>query len=239
MKIQGIVNGSSAPKEFMGVMQIGFTLMADTKRWYNVQGEEEALIELREAVVTKGAEISFEYEEKGKQVGTITLVSLPKKDEKKGDWATEMTSFKQLLASAHEKFGEKMHMRSDFVRDENGKPLVDFEKKIAVFNAQVYIRRDAQNTQVFEAVGDAIGDNVTGDKIKPHWLRMAQTRAYVRALRFATNDASVAIEETNEEENEVEETGGQKIGGGLIAAQAGEDLRKVKEDKEAKKDGKK
>lgn len=197
MKIQGIVNGSSAPKEFMGVMQIGFTLISDTKKWYNVQGEEEALNELREAVVTKGAEISFEYEEKGKQVGDITLISLPKAGQSHdGNWADDMTSFEELLAAAHEKFKDKMHIRTEIVRDGAGNPLIDFEKKRAVFNAKVYIKTGDKDTQVFEAHGDATESNISGDMIKPHFIRMAETRAISRALRWATNNAAVAIEET-------------------------------------------
>ena len=46
----------------------------------------------------------------------------------------------------------------------------------------------------FQAVGDASVDNV-GDEIAPHLVRMAETRAIVRALRWATNSASTAEEE--------------------------------------------
>ena len=201
-RIKGIVNGSSAPKEFMGVMQIGFTLVADTKKWYNVQGEEEALIELREAVVTKGAEISFEYEEKGKQVGDITLISPPKAQSHDGNWADDMTSFEDLLADGHKKFGARMHIRTEIVKDGNGILQIDYEKKRVVFKAQVYIQENALTdksnlkdyVRVFEGHGDAEG--ITNDTIKPHWIRMAETRALARALRFATNNAKVAVEET-------------------------------------------
>ena len=34
--------------------------------------------------------------------------------------------------------------------------------------------------------------------IKPHFIRMAETRAIARALRWATNNAKVAEEETTE-----------------------------------------
>lgn len=198
-KMQGEIHSISGPREFNGQMQVGFILKGYAGQWYNMPGEEEALEVLKKTVLQKGAEISFECNEKRLVTGSITLIAAPKKQEEGKNWSEEITSFRELLASAHKNFGEKMHMRVDFARDGEGKPMVDFEKKIAVFKAQVYIRRDDKNTQVFEAHGDAIGDNVSGEKIKPHWLRMGETRAYVRALRFATNDASVAIEETSEE----------------------------------------
>lgn len=194
-KTQGLVNSVSGPREFNGIMQIGFTLKADPKVWYNVQGEEEALNELKEAVVLKGAEISFEY--KDKKVGDITLINLPEKKES-GDWTDEMTSFEDLLSSAHEKFGSKMHIRTEILKDGQGNPLVDFVKKTAVFKAQVYVRQDDKNTQVFEGHGDAEG--IGNEIIKPHFMRMAETRAVARALRFATNNAAVAVEETDGKE---------------------------------------
>ena len=46
----------------------------------------------------------------------------------------------------------------------------------------------------FQAVGDATEDNV-GNGIEPHLVRMAETRAIARALRWATNSASTAEEE--------------------------------------------
>ena len=203
MKIQGVVNGSSAPKEFNGVMQIGFTLTSNTKQWYNVQGEEEVLVELRQKVFQKGTDISFEYDEKTKQVGTITVENLPKKEA--GDnWADDMTSFEQLLADAHEKFGNRMHIRTEIVKDGNGILQIDYEKKRVVFKAQVYILENMmteknlfkEHVRVFEGHGDAEG--ITNDKIKVHWIRMAETRSICRALRWATNNAKAAIEESEE-----------------------------------------
>lgn len=60
---------------------------------------------------------------------------------------------------------------------------------IAVAHAEVITSQG-----VFEGTGDASTDNV-GDGIGPHLVRMAETRAIVRALRWATNSASTAAEE--------------------------------------------
>jgi hypothetical protein len=48
--------------------------------------------------------------------------------------------------------------------------------------------------RVFRGVGDSTPDNV-GARVKPHWRRMAGTRAKARALRDALNIAYVCAEE--------------------------------------------
>ena len=49
----------------------------------------------------------------------------------------------------------------------------------------------------FEAVGDASAENV-GEGIAIHLVRMSETRAIARALRWATNSASTAMEEVDQ-----------------------------------------
>jgi hypothetical protein len=51
-----------------------------------------------------------------------------------------------------------------------------------------------QDGRVFEESGDATPGNVNA-RIKPHFARMALTRAKARALRDALNLAMVAVEE--------------------------------------------
>jgi hypothetical protein len=47
---------------------------------------------------------------------------------------------------------------------------------------------------VFRGAADSTPDNV-GKQVKPHWRRMALTRAKARALRDALNINLVAVEE--------------------------------------------
>jgi hypothetical protein len=42
---------------------------------------------------------------------------------------------------------------------------------------------------------DKIAYNMEGATIRPHYIRMAETRAICRALRWATNNATAAKEE--------------------------------------------
>lgn len=54
-----------------------------------------------------------------------------------------------------------------------------------------------KNGRIFCAHGDATEENV-GKMIAPHMIRMAETRAVNRALRFATNTSYCSVEELGE-----------------------------------------
>ena len=71
--------------------------------------------------------------------------------------------------------------------------MIDVEKKFALFKAIVTL-----NGMTFTGHGDATSDNIDNAAIGKHFIRMAETRAIVRALRFATNDARCAVEETED-----------------------------------------
>jgi len=103
----------------------------------------------------------------------------PKK--KSGKWEDDMVTFEDLLTKAH-------NLKVPFsIKTE--KLEVDLEKKYALFKASIAINPGTQECVIFEGHGDATANNVTGDYIKPHFIRMAETRAIVRALRWYTNNA--------------------------------------------------
>ena len=87
----------------------------------------------------------------------------------------DIIDFGTLLKAAHEKglTSIKTQLLS-----------IDLEKKYALFKAVA-----ESKIGTFEAHGDATSENVTGSYIKPHWIRMAETRAICRALRWLTNNA--------------------------------------------------
>lgn len=191
MEIKGKIKAVSGPREFEKVMQIGFTLEENSKKWYNVSDEEQLLNELKKSIVIKDAEIKFSYDEKTKAVSNLTLLKAPAKNSGQDD----MTNFEDLLSAAHEKFKERLQIETELVKDGNGNPFINFERKEALFKAKVSVMsKDLKTVQVFEAHGDATEGNV-GELIKPHFIRMAETRAIARALRWATNNATVAEEE--------------------------------------------
>ncbi len=133
------------------------------------------------------------------QVTFCTMISGESKDSKpeakktgaKKKWEDDMVTFETLLTKAHDlkkPFSIKTKMLA-----------IDIDKEYALFKARVIIPEgkpvDIGGLKgivtpeiVFEGHGDATSDNVKGDHIKPHFIRMAETRAIVRALRWYTNN---------------------------------------------------
>ena len=164
---------------------IGFLTTAANEEgtWYNVAGEPEVLKELVKNVIAKGNTIEFEFN--NGVVGCLKLIE--KAPEKEGNWHDDMTNFEDLLNAAHDKFKEiGFDIRTEMIS-------MDYEKKQAVFKAEVTVGKGVI-TNVFTGHGDSEG--IGSEMIKPHFIRMAETRAIARALRWATNNAAVAKEET-------------------------------------------
>ncbi len=101
--------------------------------------------------------------------------------------SNDMINLDDLLADAHTKGLQSI--TTEIV-------TIDHEKKYAVFKAVVTMKsKDGIVLGAeFHGHGDADVVNCTG-LVKDHWIRMAETRAIVRALRWATNNATAAEEE--------------------------------------------
>ena len=157
--------------------------------WYNkaknvMTDDAEADVVAMIDQIAKGDKVSLEIDE-ANQYYSITLIE---KGKEKSNW-DDMTNFEDLLNDAH-----KNHKLGDITTEMIS---VDFDKKTAVFKATVTGEDDDGKTaHVFQAHGDATQENIDSDKVKVHWIRMAETRAISRALRWLTNNAKVAEEET-------------------------------------------
>ncbi|MCF7861171.1 hypothetical protein K9M79_02910 [Candidatus Woesearchaeota archaeon] len=181
-KVEGKIKCATQIKEFNGKKSIGFQVEGKAD-WLNIYGEEEALNECMK-VVKKGNVISFDVDDHN-DVANVTLIEEAKQEEHHDD----MNNFEDLLDKAHEE-GKLMEIRTELI-DHN------FEQKYALVKATVITASKDDPTapiRTFEAHGDATQEN-TGDMIKKHYIRMAETRAISRALRWATNNAKVATEE--------------------------------------------
>lgn len=183
-KLTGKILAVTQPKEYSGSLQIGFKIQ---ETWYNIKGTEDQLKIILDTMIKKGNEISFDFDTLGKVVSNITVL---KESENESDWSEDMISFEDLLNIAHEKGIQSI--KSEVI-------MIEIEKKCAVFKCTV---TDPKG-KIFEAHGDATMDNVPNKNIAPHFIRLAETRALARALRFYTNNGMVAdVELTDKDKKE-------------------------------------
>jgi len=127
------------------------------------------------------ADITFNDETKKVSFIHYESTTDPSKEGKKS--FDDMVKLEDLLSDAHRSFKGKFSVRTEMLS-------IDLENKYALFKAVVEV-----DGRIYEGHGDSTKDNVTGDKIKVHFIRMAETRAVARALRWATNNATCAEEE--------------------------------------------
>ncbi len=173
-KITGKIKAISVKKKAEG--EIG--VLIEDQKWHNVHAEESVLNEMLKTIIQKGNIISFDF-----QNGLCTNFTLI---EKSKDEDGDLLSLDDLLKSAHEKFGDNLNIKTKLISH-------DPKEKSAVFKARVIIA-DGSLERDFDGHGDADQNNC-GEMVKKHYLRMAETRAICRALRWATNNAQVAEEE--------------------------------------------
>jgi len=183
---KGTVKYVTQPKMFEGQMQIGFMLKEHEGHWINAVGEEEGLKTLLKEIIKKGNYISYVHD--GEYAVGFKLISAPKIEEGNKSWEEDIVNFESLLSDAHTKFKGRFSIETTRID-------YDMKEKWAVFKATVRVRDGEKFSRIFEAHGDATQDNCQSSMIKPHFLRMAETRAIARALRWATNNAKVAEEE--------------------------------------------
>jgi len=201
-KKKGTIKAVSSIRDVDDGKQVGFMLQEEDGVWRNIDGTEEELKQIKDSIIQKGNKVSFDYDDKD-GISNLTLLnasgnynnSKPSFD-KKDD--TDFVKFKELLNKAHEEFGDKMSIDTKIVADGEGNPMIDFEKKRAVAFAEVVIK-DGDEIRRFSGHGDATKENTT-DTTRDSFIRMAETRAIVRALRFSTNIARTAQEEVGGQE---------------------------------------
>lgn len=188
--------------------------------WYNVRGVQAQVDAFfNPNMLAKGNTVKVKLG----AYSTITVESLVKKAENRfGEHSDgDMLNLDMLLDYAHKKglVAIKTHVITH-----------DIDKKIAIFRAEVFMQTFADDEaktpfiKEFHGHGDAMPDlsieytNKNGDNkvaynmengnIKPHYFRMAETRAICRALRWAVNSSSAAKEElgNNDEEGKKKES---------------------------------
>jgi hypothetical protein len=107
----------------------------------------------------------------------------------------EFIAFEGLLDLAHQEGLNSVETQLlQFPSDQNGNTAI----------AHAKVRTDRGG---YSGIGDASPANVR-DQIAPHLIRMAETRALVRALRWATNVGQAALEELGDAEEDTRSSNG-------------------------------
>jgi len=105
----------------------------------------------------------------------------------------DYVTHKELLSAAHKKFKE-LSITTELVE-------ANWEKQHAVVKATVTTGTDHMKG-VFTGLGDCSPANTPNKNIQTAFIRMAETRAVNRALRFATNIGKTSVEELPEMEEQ-------------------------------------
>jgi len=192
----GRIERVTGPKEYKGKLQL--SILQKTK-WYNIEGDKETLEEAKKILLV-GCEAELTTENgiiKNMNILVKAPVQAPKSKEVNKSWTDDMTNYGDLLNAAHDKVTKDnlfLSMESKPVKNAEGNPLVNFETKQALYEATLTIRdKEGKVVQRFVDTGDAEG--ISNVLIKPHFNRMASTRAMARCYRIYTNNSKVSEEE--------------------------------------------
>jgi len=190
-KIQWLPKAPTEYPQGSGKYNIGLKING---KFYNKHDEVPKLEENLKALKV-GFEVKLTVVENIIQGLEVVSDKVEAKD--KGNFGDDLISFEDLLEEAHSTFKGDFTIKTEMISH-------DAEAKAAVFKAIVEITKEGQCYE-FQAHGDADQVNCQSAMIKPHYLRMAETRAIARALRWATNNAKTAAEETEKGELTEEE----------------------------------
>ena len=190
-KIQWLPKAPTEYPQGSGKYNIGLKING---KFYNKHDEVPKLEELL-TTLKVGFEVKLTVVENIIQGLEVVSDKVEAKD--KGNFGDDLISFEDLLEEAHSTFKGDFTIKTEMISH-------DAEAKAAVFKAIVEITKEGQCYE-FQAHGDADQVNCQSAMIKPHYLRMAETRAIARALRWATNNAKTAAEETEKGELTEEE----------------------------------
>lgn len=176
-RMEGTIKQVSKVTDIGSSKRLGFLMKENPKHWYNMYGTEEQLNEIAKSL-KKGSKISFT--EKDGQVMDLKFLGQENVKSQKQRSDEDIVNFEQLLNDANEK--ELTEIKTELISH-------DPENQIAIFKATASGKKGT-----FEAHGDAQASQLNKN-IQPHYIRMAETRAIVRCLRWYTNNAECAEEE--------------------------------------------
>ena len=172
-----------------------FGIQSNDEVWYNVDKAIDNVFKDNNAIrigkLNRGDTIELVADF---QKRIYTTFSVTKKSENKSGWQEEITTLEDLLKLAHKK--GLIEIRTELI-------TIDLEKKYALFKAIVIgeVSESPHVSGTFQGHGDVTSENIGSDAVKKHWIRMAESRAICRALRWYVGEHKVAKEELSEEDS--------------------------------------
>jgi hypothetical protein len=181
-------------KEYEGKFSRGIMV---GKSWYNVRADKKENVDalFNEEMLHQGNKVKVEIDEFDKTISKfISLVSKSQKHEE------DKINLEVLLNDAHNK--GLAGIRTKLLSHDPVKKTAVVKAEVAMLKEQKPVKNPETGKMEsrppimleFHGIGDASPEN-TDDSIKKHYLRFAESRALVRALRWMTNNAKVADEE--------------------------------------------
>ncbi len=186
--MKGIIHQVSGPREYEGVFSIGFILQGNPNKWFNIQGEKQALEYLLNKTIVKENEISFIYDETSKKITELKLEKAAPKES-----TTEKKKYIVKISGkdymTYEGVLKKLHIKSkgDFSLE-----IIDSWNNEEMTKAWCKVRLTV-GKQIFDGIGSSTPEN-TG-AVKGHPIEIANTRAKGRAFRDYLNIGEVMAEE--------------------------------------------
>lgn len=193
--------------EYVAKNNDGIKLVQTGDQWYNYGGVDKTSMQEKVSGLNQGDEVTLVLipgEERKYADVLVDRKATPKTSSAKNSFMEDYKGIEDLLSEAHEMVIGDLKITTDLLE-------VDQEKKTAVAKATVqgvvgfFGAEGATPTldkRLAQGIGDASPESIGTKNIEPHFIRMAETRAIVRALRWFTNNGATGKEELPVEDSE-------------------------------------
>jgi len=156
-------------------------IMIGEKEWINFDaknsGQSPESIKLALSKLKRGCTIKATMFSANKFIGFQVIKEAPE-GSSNSSFSDKIEHVKDLLVRFREKFPKFKKMTKLLEHDR--------ESKIAVVKVTLLLEEGGQQ---IDALGDACPESIRGEHIKQHYIRMAETRAFGRAMRWAMGEA--------------------------------------------------
>jgi|GEM_PF-6183666 len=178
--MQKELNKKNGIVEFVSTKNMGLKLEGSNWLNFDSEGSKVSKEEMQTILnnIKKRSKVEVECDDK--KFRDIKVIEEPKEAERK------TTSFTELLDNFVDKY-------PDYNKETE---IIEVNDKRAIIKVKL-----TMGVRKIEAIGDAGEGSIKNSNTIPHYIRMAETRAFARAIRFALGTGEVAEEEVDGNDN--------------------------------------